>query len=142
MKEGSKLEHRFTGRKDTESITDQAAIGVVFVEHQTRFSVTNTVKNNDEESVLKVLKEWNNDYLSSVKSWHTSSDPDFVYFLSSDNLEMTYHSVQRYLRGIGVKSKFTNPNKSSSNGIVERLIGTLDRIQRVLRIQRSFSYEF
>ena len=76
------------------------------------------------------------------KSWYASSDPDLVYFLSSDNLKMAYDSAQRYLRGIGVKSKFTDPNKSSSNGIVERLIGTLDKIQRVLRIQRCFPDEF
>jgi len=117
-------------------------MGVVFVEHTTKFSVTYTIENNDEANVLKILKDWSDEYLSLVKSWYAESAPDLVYFLASDNLEMAYHNVQRYLRTIGVKSKFTDPNKSSSNGIVERMIGTLDRIQRVLRIQRTLPDEF
>jgi hypothetical protein len=132
----------FTGRKDTPSIDDKAVMGAVFVEHTTKFSVTYTIENNDEANVLKILKDWSDEYLSLVKSWYAESAPDLVYFLASDNLEMAYHNVQRYLRTIGVKSKFTDPNKSSSNGIVERMIGTLDRIQRVLRIQRTLPDEF
>ena len=45
----------FTGRKDTASIDDKAVIGVVFVEHTTRFSVTYTIENNNEGNVSKSL---------------------------------------------------------------------------------------
>jgi hypothetical protein len=113
----------------------------VFIEHFTRLSVTYTIKNNDENTILGVLKRWNEEYLSLAKSWH-KDDPTLVYFLHSDNLEMVYKSSQRYLTSIGVKSKLTDPNHSSSNGLVERTIGTLDRIQRVLRLEKSLPDEF
>jgi hypothetical protein len=71
------------------------------MEHSTRFSVTYTIENNDEANVLRVLKSWNDEYLSLVKSWH-SAVPDMVYFLHADNLEMKYSKVEKYLTSIGV----------------------------------------
>ena len=140
-KKGQSWSVDLTGRKDTAAIGDGAHIGVVFIEHSTRFSVTYTIQNNDEDSILDVLKRWNDEHLSLAKSWH-KEDPTLVYFLHSDNLEMTYKKSQRYLTSIGVKSKLTDPDHSSSNGLAERLIGTLDRTQRVLRLEKSLPDEF
>ena len=130
-----------TGRKDTPAIGNNARIGVVLMEHSTRFSVTYTIENNDETSVLGVLKAWNDEYLSMVKSWHRAN-PEMVYFLHADNLEMKYSKVEKYLTSIGVKTKFTAPDHSSSNGIAERLIRTLDTTQRILRLQKDLPDEF
>ena len=47
------------------------------MEHSTRFSVTYTIENNDETSVLGVLKAWNDEYLSLVKSWNRDN-PEMV----------------------------------------------------------------
>ena len=41
-----------------------------------------------------------------------------------------------------MKSKVTDPDHSSSNGLAERLIGTLDSTQRVLRLEKSLPDEF
>ena len=130
-----------TGRKDTPALGNGAHIGVVLMEHSTRFSVTYTIENNDEANVLRVLKAWNDEYLSLVKSWH-SAVPDMVYFLHADNLEMKYSKVEKYLTSIGVKPMFTAPDHSSSNGIAERLIRTLDTTQRILRLQKDLPDEF
>ena len=140
-KKGQSWSVDLTGRKDTAAIGDGAFLGVVFIEHSTRFSVTYTIKNNDEQSILEVLKRWNEEHLTLAKSWHRD-DPTLVYFLHSDNLEMNYKASQRYLTSIGVKSKLTDPDHSSSNGLAERLIGTLDRTQRVLRLEKSLPDEF
>jgi hypothetical protein len=140
-KKGQSWSVDVTGRKDTPAIGDEATMACVFVEHNTRLSVTYTIKNNDESTILGILKQWNDEYLSLAKSWH-KDDPTLVYFLHSDNLEMAYKSSQRYLTSIGVKSKLTDPDHSSSNGLAERMIGTLDRIQRVLRLEKSLPDEF
>jgi hypothetical protein len=131
-----------TGRKDTPALGNGAVLGVVLVEHTTRYSVTYTIQNNDAQSILKVLRQWNTEYLSLVKSWHKTSNPDLVYFITNDNLEIDYTTVHNYLTSIGVRSKFTAPGSSSSNGIAERMIRTLDEGQRVLRIQKSLPDEF
>jgi hypothetical protein len=131
-----------TGRKDTPALGNGAVLGVVLVEHTTRYSVTYTIQNNDAQSILKVLRQWNTEYLSLVKSWYKISNPDLVYFMTSDNLEIDYTAVHNYLTSIGVRSKFTAPGSSSSNGIAERMIRTLDEGQRVLRIQKSLPDEF
>jgi hypothetical protein len=106
-KKGQSWSVDLTGRKDTAAIGDGAFLGVVFIEHSTRFSVTYTIKNNDEQSILEVLKRWNEEHLTLAKSWHRD-DPTLVYFLHSDNLEMNYKASQRYLTSIGVKSKLTD----------------------------------
>ena len=111
-KKGQSWSVDVTGRKDTPALGDQATMACVFIEHFTRLSVTYTIKNNDENTILGVLKRWNEEYLSLAKSWH-KDDPTLVYFLHSDNLEMAYKSSQRYLTSIGVKSKLTDPNHSS-----------------------------
>ena len=73
-------------------------------------------QNNDEQSILSILKRWHDEHLALAKSWH-KEDPMLVYYLHSDNLEMAYATSQRYLMSIGVKSKLTNPDHSSSNGL-------------------------
>jgi hypothetical protein len=67
-KKGQSWSVDVTGRKDTAAIGDKATIACVFVEHNTRLSVTYTIKNNDENTILGVLKQWNEEYLSLVKS--------------------------------------------------------------------------
>ena len=95
-----------TGRKDTPALGNGAHIGVVLMEHSTRFSVTYTIENNDEANVLRVLKAWNDEYLSLVKSWH-SAVPYIVYFLHADNLKIKYSKVEKYLTSIGINQMFT-----------------------------------
>ena len=56
FKKGQSWSMDLTGRKDTAALGDEALIGVVFIEHSTRFSVTYTIKNNDEQSILSILK--------------------------------------------------------------------------------------
>ena len=131
-----------TGRKDTPALGNGVVLGVVLVEHTTRYSVTYTIQSNDAQSILKVLRQWNTEYLSLVKSWYKISNPDLFYFMTSDNLEIDYTTVHNYLTSIGVRSKFIAPGSSSSNGIAERMIRTLDEGQRVLRIQKSLPDEF
>ena len=56
-KKGQSWSVDVTGRKDTPAIGDKATMACIFVEHNTRLSVTYTIKNNDENTILGVLKQ-------------------------------------------------------------------------------------
>ena len=99
-KKGQTWSIDLTGAKDTPAIGNAAIIGVVIIEHTNRFSCAYTIRNNDEDSILEVLRQWNDNYLALAKSWHRD-DRTLVHYLHSDNLEMKYPKVQKILTSIG-----------------------------------------
>jgi hypothetical protein len=133
-----------TGRKDTPSIVTGARIGGVFVDKQSRYGPIYTFKNNDEKSILHILDRWNKEVLSFPKVWYAEQIKrgEFTFYLYSDNLEMRYPKVIAFLNSIGVKLMYTDPNKSSSNGLAERTIGVLDQMSRTMREARQLLNDF
>jgi hypothetical protein len=83
-----------------------------------------------------MLKQWDEDHLSIWRYVHREQ-PDFWFHLLADNLELKYPEVVKFLHSIGVRPHFTCPGHSSTNGLAERAIQTIDLKERTYRIKMN-----
>ena len=114
---------------------------MVLVEFHTRFKESYFGVEKTAEWIISLLKLWDEEHLS-IWRYVYREKPDFWFHLLADNLEIKYPEVVKFLHSIGVRPHFTCPGHSSTNGLAERAIQTIDLKERTYRIKQSLPEDF
>jgi hypothetical protein len=129
-----------TGFK-TPSIVTGYTYALVLIEFHTRFKESYFGVNKDADWIISLLKKWDEEHLSIWRYVHRE-EPNFWFHLLADNLEIKYPEIIKFLHSIGVRPHFTCPGHSSTNGLAERAIQTIDLKERTYRIKQGKPEEF
>jgi hypothetical protein len=116
-------------------------MSVIFVEEVSRISEVYNIPTNNAYEIRKVIDRWNADYLSYPRAWYKDTK-DFTFYLRADNLELNYSSIKDYVKTLGIIPQFTAVEQSSSNGLAERTIRTIDEMGRTMLLARSLPKDF
>ena len=80
-------------------------------------------------------------FFSCPRAWHKDI-PNFTFFLRADNLELTFTAVKEHVKSLGIVPQFTAVEQSSTNGLAERTIRTIDEMSRTMRVARRLPNDF
>jgi hypothetical protein len=111
------------------------------MEEVSRISAIYNIKTNNAQEINKAIDRWNRDLLSYPRVWHKDI-PDFTFFLRADNLELTFNTVKEHVKSLGIVPQFTAVEQSSTNGLAERTIRTIDEMSRTMRVARRLPKDF
>jgi hypothetical protein len=109
---------------------------LVLVEFHARLKASYFGVEKNAEWIISLSKQSDEEHLSIWRYVHRN-EPNFWFHLLADNLEMKYPEVFKFLHSIGVRPHFTCPGHSSTNGLAERAIQTIDLKERTYRIKQS-----
>ena len=129
-----------TGPKES-SIVDGYTFALLLVEFHTRLKTSYFGVEKTAAVIISLLEKWDEDHLSIWRYVHRNV-PNFWFHLLCDNLELKYPEVVHFLHSIGVRPHFTCPGHSSTNGLAERAIQTIDLKERTYRIKKNLPDSF